>query len=196
MGDRLQLALEHHIVDFRTSIGSHGQITAVKHIKRGWITLKEYYDLQKVHEALPIIEKIIEGGYRLKQTIYGLEVEVEAFGFGVSIPVGVALLLATTASAAALWEAGDKGGAVTLLSLLVLPFGELVLLYLFAHAIFKGAESVAPILPALPTPLPAVINGYATGGVEGALLAAKDWFVAWGLIDRAQGQAIGALAQS
>lgn len=137
---QIAVALEHHIVDWKK--GSHGQITQVKHIKFGWITLEKYYDLQKVHQVLPLIEKVVEGGYRLKAAIYSLTVEIEFAGFGASIPVGPALALTTVGVAAALWEAGDHATAAALVALLMAPFGEIVLLYLFAQAMFKGAAAI------------------------------------------------------
>lgn len=140
----LSLALVHHIDDLKR--GARGRITQVHHIKMGWMTLAEYYDLQKLHEVkadiVPMIAAAIGGGYKLKQAIFQSEFTVEFLGSGASVPVGPALIMLTVAAAAAAHQAGDDKTALILLACLVLPFGEIYLVYLFYDALFGFTKGV------------------------------------------------------
>lgn len=137
----LSLALVHHIDDLKR--GARGRITQVHHIKMGWMTLADYYDLQKMHELMPIYTKIVEGAYRLKAVIFASEFNVEILGSGVTVPVGPALIGLTTAAAVAKYAAGDPQGAALLMLALALPFGEIYLLWLFWDALFSTAGNAA-----------------------------------------------------
>lgn len=145
----LALALEHHIIDFKK--GARGRITQVKHIKRGWMTIEAYYDWCKGHDFLYIAgPQIIQGGYRINGVIYGLEVDVAGF----SIPVGPGIVIATVGAIVAAANAGDLKTATLLTAALVLPFGSILLLYMWARWFgeLPSAAFGAPADPNHPVP--------------------------------------------
>lgn len=140
----LSLALVHHIDDLKR--GARGRITQVHHIKMGWMTLADYYDLQKMHEVkadlVPMVSAAIGGAYKLKQAIFQSEFTVEFLGSGVTVPIGPALIALTVGAAAAAHQAGDDKTALILMACLVLPFGEIYLVYLFYNALFGGTKQI------------------------------------------------------
>lgn len=84
------LFAEHHIVGLRQR--KTGEITQVKHATFGWMSPKEYYGLQKLHEAEPMARELIRGGYMFKAWIAGLSVGADIAGTGLTIPVGMGII--------------------------------------------------------------------------------------------------------
>lgn len=123
----IRLFAEHHIVQVRRR--KNGEITAVKHVAWGWIDPKAYYLMQEAHAFLPVVEKVIEGGYRLKAAIWSWEITVEVLASGVKIPAGLALIAGTFALRALDEAQGNASYAILDVLALGLPFGELWLLY-------------------------------------------------------------------
>ena len=118
---------EYHIVAVRRTRA--GSITRVKHIKWGWIPVTQYYDLQKIHEAVPFIVEFIKGGYMLKAALYTVAVPVDIVATGTSIPLGLMIVEAAVVLWAIDTALGNTLYAWLDLLALILPFGELWLLY-------------------------------------------------------------------
>lgn len=127
---------EHHISAVRRRRG--GEILNVKHIAHGWLTVKEYYQLQKTHEILesPLLAEFVRGGYQMKAWLWGSEIAVQALATGVTLPMGVILVTVAGALYAVDTLAGDKTAAIMDWACLFLPFGELWLL-------IRGADMIA-----------------------------------------------------
>lgn len=153
----LELALKYHITAIR--YGKHHQILAVKHIQGGWMTLDKYYARQKLHELMPIFEKITEGGYRLKQAIWNQSVDVTIAGTGASLPMGVVLVgLATTFYAQDIGS--SPANAAFDIACLVIPFGDIYLLWRGAltfgsllgswSSFFVNSVKQVPVTPSQP----------------------------------------------
>lgn len=137
----LSLMLEHHLVDFKR--GAKGQITQVKHMRLGWMSLKDYYDLSKLHDFLYTAgPKIVEGGYRVNRAIYDANFEVAILGFSIPVPLGYGLIVATVATIGMAVNAGDYQTAAILVAALALPFGALYLVYLFVRELADVAGAV------------------------------------------------------
>lgn len=123
--DPIELFTKYHIIGLRHT--KNGFIRAVKHVQFGWMKPDEYYRLQKLHDLMPAINKFIEGGYRLKQAIYGFEIEI--LGTDIPIPVGAGLM-ATIMSKIALSLKDQRLDQALLWSLaLALPFGEIAAIW-------------------------------------------------------------------
>src|SRR5437867_13449753 len=122
--DAIDLFARTHIVQVRRR--KNGEIVLVKHCTWGWISPKTYYAMQKFEDALP---KVIEGGYRLKQAIFGWEIDVEILASGVKVPAGIALVAGALALAVLDEAEGHPEKAALDILALGLPFGELWLLY-------------------------------------------------------------------
>src|SRR5436309_6289115 len=165
VAERVRLFAEHHIVAIRTG-RRNGEIIAVKHAAWGWMAPKDFYLLQELHtflkEALP---KIVEGGYRLKASIFSWEIDLEVLATGVKLPAGLAIVGGALALAALDEAEGHPEKAALDLLALGLPFGELWLIYRGVLAAGELQASIAgiagkvgdlvrgflpPILPELP----------------------------------------------
>lgn len=86
--DAITLLAEHHVVAIRKARRT-GEIVALKHIQFGWISPQEFYQLQKVHEILPILDKFLEGGYRAKEALWSISAEITLLGTSLSLPLGM-----------------------------------------------------------------------------------------------------------
>lgn len=83
--------LELHVDKYRRS--RTGSVVAVHHVGMGkWMSMRDYYLLQKAHDAEPLLREAVKGGYLLNAVIYGFMPEVSVAGFTVPIPAGPALL--------------------------------------------------------------------------------------------------------
>lgn len=105
--ERIRLFAEYHIEKVRFAKGG---IAAVKHTQWGWISPEQYYRLQKVHEFMPLVEKAIEGGYRVNAMIWGFNPTIGVFGIDIPVPAGAALL-ATSVYNLSLEIGAAKAGA-------------------------------------------------------------------------------------
>lgn len=159
----LSLALEHHILDFKR--GSKGQITQVKHIKFGWMSIEGYYNLCKSHDLVYALgPAAIEGGYRLNQAIYGISVEVAFAGFEVPLPIGPALIFIAALNLAIAIQSGNMKDAVLWLACLAAPFGAVLCVYLVLKGVIGAAGTVADVLSAFGgDPIAAFRLGQAAG---------------------------------
>jgi hypothetical protein len=89
-GSSLELALKYHVSAVR--YGKHHQILAVRHVNFGWMAIRDYYLLQKIHDVLPLIQTGVTAGYQLKAWIWGAQVDFEVAGTGVKVPFGAILI--------------------------------------------------------------------------------------------------------
>ncbi len=60
-GEAIRLFTEQHIIQVRRSEKT-GRILEVDHVEFGWMKPEAFYRLQKLSNAAPFIEKVIEGG--------------------------------------------------------------------------------------------------------------------------------------
>ena len=161
--EAIRLFAEHHIVAVRKA-RRNGEIIAVKHAAWGWMSPRDYYLMQEIHRVLPgMIEKTIEGGYRLKQAIWGWEIDLEILASGAKLPAGLAIIAGALALSAIDAAEGNPASALFDLLALGLPFGELWLLYRgvvdasFLASRLQAAAGAAlenSILPPISSPLP------------------------------------------
>jgi len=114
----IRLFAEHHIVAVRRKRG--GEITEVKHIAYGWMKVREYYRLQKLHELIPLFVAVVEGGYRTKAALWGMSIEVAGF----SIPAGLAFPFIEATALRDAIQAGNVGNALFWGYALLGPFGD------------------------------------------------------------------------
>jgi len=137
--EELRLFAEHHLVDIRRSRKGR-EIVAVKHSVFGWISPTQYYALQHSHELLGILEKVVEGGYRLKAALWTMQISpVQILGSDIEIPVAGAIVAGAIGLSVLDAAAGNQILAIIDLAALVLPFGEI---YLLLRGAFAFTESV------------------------------------------------------
>ncbi len=117
-----------------------GELKQLKHVSFGWISAGTFATIQGIKRNVgPLLTKFVEGGYRLKQAIWSVSVSIE----GVSLPILGAVMVVTAITA--YWAdiaAGNPLGAYFDLACLILPFGEVYLIYrliLGIEAILKDA---------------------------------------------------------
>lgn len=122
----IELFATHHIVAVRRRRG--GEITKVKHVAWGWISPEAYYGLQKLHDVLPIVEKVVEGGYRLKAALWSIDISFGVLATGSEFPLGMAFVAGALGLAAIDEAAGRPELAALDILALGLPFGEIYLL--------------------------------------------------------------------
>ena len=134
---RAELFARWHIRDMEISHADG--VTQVKHAMLGWMSAEDYYRLQKIHDALPFLEKVVEGGYRLKAALWGIDISFGVLATGTEFPLGMALIAGALGLAAIDEAAGRRDLATLDLLSLVLPFGEI---YLFARGAVIFTEAV------------------------------------------------------
>lgn len=110
-----------------------GEIAQVKHVTYGWLTAKQYSQLQILKDAQPYFIEIVRGGYQLKAWIWGASFEIgeEALATGTTFTIPAGLIVVAVAEALFWDDLGSGNQALALLDILslVLPFGEIWLLY-------------------------------------------------------------------
>jgi len=117
--DTIRLFAEHHIVQVRRR--KNGEITKVKHVAWGWMDPKAYYAAQEFHALLP---KLIEGGYRVKSALWGMQLSI----FGFSVPVGGSIPAYAVSKLALSLAEGHPENAAIWGAALALPFGDIFIL--------------------------------------------------------------------
>ena len=122
-----EIALKYHVdqVQFSKQDG----VTRVHHIQWGWMPIERYYGLAKLHDAIPVITKVIEGGYRLKAALWNIDVSFSVIGSGTEVPLGLAFVSGALLLSAIDQAAGHPELAVLDVASLFLPYGELYLFY-------------------------------------------------------------------
>ena len=135
-GEAIRLFAQDHIIQVRRS-RSTGRILEVDHVEFGWMKPEAFYRLQKLHDMQPMLDKVIEGGYRAKAALYGTEASVTVLGTGATVPVGVAFIMGAIGSYFFHTAAGKPMEAALDILSIFLPFGEAWLLYTGAVA-FTG----------------------------------------------------------
>ena len=130
---RAELFARWHIRDME--ISKADGVTKVKHVQWGWMPPEEYYQLQKLHDFLPLVEKVIEGGYRLKAALWSIDIPVSVLGSGTEFPLGGAIVAAAMGAYAIHTADGRQDLALLDIASLFLPFGELWLFYIGALAV-------------------------------------------------------------
>lgn len=118
---------EHGILAVRRK--KNGEIKSVKHAVWGWIPAGTFGILSEIKGYAPLIGKVLEGGYRLKEAIWGYTVQAEVLASGVEIPFG--LVIVATAVAMYVVDTANNNPTAAFLDLaaLALPFGEIWLFY-------------------------------------------------------------------
>ena len=128
---------EAHISAVRRS--RNGAITSVKHIFFGWMSPKDYYLLQKLEQVGPgLLIEFVQGGYRLKAALYTIAIPIDVLATGTDVPLGLGIVTIAVILAAIDSASGQPAAAALDLLSLVLPFGEIWLLYRGA-SLFSGA---------------------------------------------------------
>ena len=133
---RAELFARWHIRDMEISHADG--VTQVKHAMLGWMSAEDYYRLQKVHDVLPLLEKVIEGGYRAKAALWSLNVSVGP----VSLPLGAYIPLKGLLMAEASFAAGDTNAGVKWLAALALPFGDILILAQIVAEVKEIADTI------------------------------------------------------
>lgn len=122
----VELFLEHGIVGVR--MNAHGQLAWLKHSLFGWVSPQVFSLIQRI-ERLPW-DKVIEGGYRVNAALY-------------SNPVAGPVVIATAIAALLYAWQNELWSLVALIAAgLILPFGALILVYLFADGVGEIIEGI------------------------------------------------------
>ena len=143
--ERLRYLVEHHIVAFR--IGMVGgspvkQITQVEHASLGWMPPSKYYALQKLHDAMPLIGKVIEGGYRTKEALWSMSAQITLLGSSLSLPFGLIFPLIETIALSDAVQAGNAENIAYWLFALAGPFGDALAIKAVIDSVGKFKEDV------------------------------------------------------
>ena len=133
--EAIRLFAEHDIIQVRR--GSGGRILEVDHVEFGWMKPEALYRLKKLKEMQPLLEKVVEGGYRAKAALYSTEASMSILGSGVTVPIGLAMVMGALGSYFFHQAAGKQAEAALDILSIFLPFGEVWLLYTGAVS-FKG----------------------------------------------------------
>ena len=99
-----------------------------KHAVLGWIHPTTYYAMQELHRILP---ELVEGGYRIKQAMWGFSVQV--IGTDIELPIGEGLPIAMAAKMALSLKDGNQLEALKWAAMLALPYGDIVALWTLAN---------------------------------------------------------------
>ena len=168
-------------------------ITFVKHVAFGWISVQDYYRLQKLHDMAPFAIEVIRGGYALKAWIWQADVSFEVLASGTRIPFGVVLIVIAVGLAVVDAVQGNEFFSTIDLASLALPYGELWIMYrglsmllsLFHWVEGSGATPGNPLGLTLPSSLVLALSGglglsldaatLASSGVEGLV----NWLSGW-----------------
>ena len=143
--EAIRLFTQDHIIQVRRSPKT-GRLLEVDHVEFGWMKPEMYYRLQKLDDAMPLLEKVLEGGYRAKAALWSTTASVHVLGTGVALPVGIGVILGGLAAYAFHNAVGKTAEAILDLLSIFLPFGEVWLFY-------SGAVAFAELeLPAPPGP--------------------------------------------
>ena len=139
-GEAIRLFADHHIVQVRR--GSGGRVLEVDHVEFGWIKPEQFYRIQKLHDLQPLLEKILEGGYRAKAALWGTTSGVHVLGTGLTLPVGIGVILGGLGAYAFHNAVGKQPEAILDLLSIFLPFGEVWLFYSGAVSFVEGAGAL------------------------------------------------------
>ena len=137
-GEAIRLFAQDHIIQVRRSTKT-GRILEVDHVEFGWMKPEMFYRIQKAHDAMPMLEKILEGGYRAKAALWGTTASVHVLGTGVAVPVGIGVILGGLGAYAFHNALGKTPEAILDLLSIFLPFGEVWLFYSGAVTFVQGA---------------------------------------------------------
>ncbi len=146
-GEAIRLFAEHDIIQVRRSKAT-GRILEVDHVMHGWMKPEAMYQLKKLKEMQPLLEKVMERGYRAKAALWSTEVGVHVLGTGVSVPVGVGIMLGGIGAYLLHKAQGKYLEAALDMASIFLPFGEAWLFYSGAVTLF-GKEEEPDITPEL-----------------------------------------------
>src|SRR3972149_1930321 len=86
-GQIAEYALKYHVDQIQYS--KTDGVTRVRHIQFGWMPIEHYYRLAKLHDALPILQKVVEGGYRLKQALWSIDISFGVLASGTEVPLAL-----------------------------------------------------------------------------------------------------------
>lgn len=138
--EAIRLFTDQHIIQVRR--GKTGRILEVDHVAFGWMKPERFYQLQKVHDLLPLLTKAVEGGYRMKAALWRSTIEVKLFGSGTQIPIGIAIFGAAIGLHGIHKALGRQFESMMDILALFLPFGELWYLYLGAITVPEIANFI------------------------------------------------------
>ena len=136
--EAIRLFHDYHIDSFRRSKQT-GRILAIDHVSFGWMSPERYYQLQKIDQIRPLLEKILEGGYRAKAALWSTTASVHVLGTGLAVPVGIGVILGALGAYAFHNAVGKQAEAILDLLSIFLPFGEVWLFYSGAVTFVEGA---------------------------------------------------------
>ncbi len=139
--EAIRLFTQDNIIQVRRS-GKTGRILEVDHVQFGWMKPEQFYQMKKLKESMPLINTIVEGGYRLKASLWSSEISVEILGTGTKMPMALAISGAAFGLYVANRAAGNNFEAALALLSLFLPFGELWLLWNGALTIQGWLEAI------------------------------------------------------
>jgi hypothetical protein len=119
--DAIELLAKYHIVGTRKAKRT-GEIIAIKHLAFGWITPKEFYLLEHIHDASGLLEKFMQGGYLAKQALWNSNATVA----GIGIPVGLLFPVTYAKAIADAYNAQNWQNMAYWLIAFFAPFGDLL----------------------------------------------------------------------
>lgn len=120
-----RLLAEHHIAGVRyTRTGR--RISHVLHPMLGWLTIHDYYMLQKLHDAEPMLLEAAKAGWAFNVAIYSFMPEVSILGTGLALPIGPAMLGAVIAQLHGAILAQDGRTILWALAKLAMPWGAVL----------------------------------------------------------------------
>ncbi len=140
-GEAIRLFAEHDIIQVRRS-QSTGRILEVDHVEFGWMKPEAMYRLKKLKEMQPLLEKVVEGGYRAKAAMWGTETGLTVLGSGLKLPAGMAFISGAIAASFIHRALGRPMEAALDIASIFLPFGEAWLIYSGAVTVVVGAETL------------------------------------------------------
>ncbi len=139
--DSIRLLVEHHVVAVRKQRRT-GEIVAIKHIEFGWISPKDFYGLQKMHEVMPLIEHVVEGGYRAKEALWSVPAEFTILGSSLSLPLGMIFPLIESIALEQAIQAGNVMNILYWGYALLGPFGDALVIKTIIDTFVGGVEGI------------------------------------------------------
>ena len=122
---QLEMFTKFGIVAYR--LQKDGQLAWIKHATYGWMSPRRYLLIQRV-ENLPW-DKIVEGGYRINEALFN------------NPTIGIPIVLGATGALIYALAIQDFRTAALLAAALTLPFGAILLAYMFLDAAGKAARN-------------------------------------------------------
>ena len=122
----------------------YGEITSVKLLGYGWVSAASYGQMRAFKDAQPYILEVIKGGYMLKAWIWGTEIPLDILASGAALPFGVIIVFLAVVFYVADSNYGSSPNWMSALDIvsLILPFGELWLVYRLVQMIYGDLQGI------------------------------------------------------